>query len=311
MTWLLWRQHRRQGAVTAGLLAVIGLLLWITGINMAHTYRAAMAACQASGTCGQITLFQGYNALFDVVNLTVLVPALVGVFWGVVIVGRELETGTNRLVWTQSVTRRRWLRAKIVLLLVASAVAGAVLTAVVTWWSGTLNSLHHNRFDGGTFDIQGVVPIAYTLFAAALGLACGVLWRRTLPATATTIGSFMALRLLIENYLRPHYATPLTRVTPLGSPDSVLTGAWTLRSYIQLRGHAVSSSSIPIPSSCAGAGSRKAVGQCLAQFGYQQVTQYQPGSRFWHFQLIETVIFLGLATILTLVAVVALRRQDA
>jgi hypothetical protein len=31
-------------------------------------------------------------------------PALIGLFWGAPLVARELEAGTHRLVWTQSVT---------------------------------------------------------------------------------------------------------------------------------------------------------------------------------------------------------------
>ena len=40
-------------------------------------------------------------------------PALIGVFWGAPLVARELEAGTHRLVWTQSVTRTRWLATKL------------------------------------------------------------------------------------------------------------------------------------------------------------------------------------------------------
>jgi ABC-type multidrug transport system ATPase subunit len=32
-------------------------------------------------------------------------PVLIGMFWGAPLVARELETGTFRLAWTQSVTR--------------------------------------------------------------------------------------------------------------------------------------------------------------------------------------------------------------
>ena len=34
---------------------------------------------------------------------------MIGAFWGAPMVARELETGTHRLVWNQSVTRTRWL----------------------------------------------------------------------------------------------------------------------------------------------------------------------------------------------------------
>ena len=34
-----------------------------------------------------------------------IAPALIGLFFGAPLIARELETGTFRLAWTQSVTR--------------------------------------------------------------------------------------------------------------------------------------------------------------------------------------------------------------
>ena len=42
-----------------------------------------------------------------------LTPALIGTFWGAPLVTRELEAGTLRLAWNQSVTRTRWMAAKL------------------------------------------------------------------------------------------------------------------------------------------------------------------------------------------------------
>lgn len=311
MSWLLWRQHRRQGGFALGVLAAFGVLLWITGVDMAHTYRAALADCTASRTCGELQLFQGWGPLFNLVNFTALVPVLVGVFWGATVVGRELEAGTNRLVWTQSVTRSQWLRSKIALLLISSTAVGAAVAALVTWWSRTSNSLHQNRFDGLPFDIQGVAPIGYTLFAAALGLACGVLWRRTLPAIATTLGVFFVVRLVVESWVRPHYRTPVTSLGALGSGHVGTPGSWVLSTAIQVHGRTLAGGRITLPEACAGAATRQASADCLTKAGYAEVTNYQPAGRYWTFQLTELAIFLVLAAVLAVVAVVALKRQDA
>jgi ABC-type transport system involved in multi-copper enzyme maturation permease subunit len=311
MSWLLWRQHRRQGGFTLGALGVFGVLLWITGVSMAHTYHVALSNCAVTDTCNDLQLFQGWGALFNLVNFTVVAPVLIGVFWGATAVGRELDTGTNRLVWTQSVTRRQWLRSKIVLLLISSAAVGAALAGLVTWWSGTNNSLHQNRFDGLPFDIQGVSPIGYTLFAATLGLACGVLWRRTLPAIATTLGVFFVVRLVVESYVRPHYMTPVTTTVPLGANRGGPAGAWIMSNVIQLHGQSIGGGRIQLPQGCAALQTRADSAACLAKAGYLQVTKYQPAGRYWNFQLIELAIFLVLAAVLTVVAVVALKRQDA
>ncbi|MDX6257862.1 MAG: hypothetical protein QOJ11_4196 [Frankiales bacterium] len=310
MSWLLWRQHRLQGAVAAGVLAALGILLWVTGVSMAHTYSTAMSVCRANNTCGELNLFQGDGALVALVNFTVLVPVLVGVFWGATIVGRELDAGTNQLVWTQSVTRRSWLRSKILLLLVSSTAVGAILSGLVTWWSGTLNSYHHERFEGLKFDIQGAVPVAYTLFAAALGLAAGVLWRRTLPAIATTAAGFFVVRLVVENFARPHFLHTITSTGAIGAGPNAPLGSWLLSTTVVLNGDVVQGA-IKLPVSCAGAATRAGASKCLADLGYSEVSTYHPPSQYWTFQLTEAAIFLGLTAILTLVAVVALKRQDA
>ena len=113
-------------------------------------------------------------------------PCLLGVFWGGPLVAGELETGTNQFAWMQSVTRSRWLAVKVGWVLLAAAVWGGAVSALVTWWSGPVNALEHQDFQPGQFDIQGIVPVGYAVFAVALGIAAGTLLRRTLPALAIT-----------------------------------------------------------------------------------------------------------------------------
>ena len=44
-----------------------------------------------------------------------LFPAVIGAFWGAPLISRELEAGTFRLAWNQSVTRTRWTLVKLAL----------------------------------------------------------------------------------------------------------------------------------------------------------------------------------------------------
>jgi hypothetical protein len=52
-------------------------------------------------------------------------------------------------------------------------------------------------------------------------------------------------------------------------------------------------------------------GSCLASHGFHQVLTYQPASRFWAFQGIETGIFVALAAILVAVTFRLVLRRDA
>jgi hypothetical protein len=311
MTWLIWRQHRMQAATASLLLGALAILLAITGVTMAHDYHSALSACSQSNVdCSGLNLFSGDGAIIDLVTLTVAVPLLIGVFWGVTSIGREYDSGTNVLAWTQSVSRRRWLATKVATLLVSSLLAGTALSVMVTWWSKTLNEYHQNRFDPLQFDLQGLSPAAYTLFAASLGLAAGVLWRRILPAIATTVGGFVAVRLAVELWVRPHYETAVTALDSslkTGPP----AGAWAFRTDLVHNGHVVTGPVGPtqIPN-CVNVLTREQMNACMAHSGYHFRSIYQPANRYWTFQWIEAGIFVGISAILVALAAVLVLRRD-
>lgn len=307
MRWLIWRQHRVQVAIAAALIAAFALPAWITGDHLA----SSLQSCKASSTCGGFDLFQGYGWMVTLVDVTILVPLLIGVFWGATIVGKELEVGTATLAWTQSVTRRQWLRTKVLTLFVFAAAAGGAVSALATWWSRTRNVTVESRFGGFPFDIQGVAPVAYALFSAALGLAAGVLWRRTLPAMATTAGVFIALRVVVDSFVRPHYMAPLKQVTRMTGPgDGLPVGSWVISNELTHNGQVINGPIRP-PAGCVGAASRQAMDACMTAHGFRIQVTYQPASRFWAFQWIESGIYAGLAVALVAVAIVVLRRRDA
>lgn len=116
MSWLTWRQFRTQALIAVAVVAVAGVSLLVTGAQMHHTYAADVAGCTAHQDCSDVLsqFVQSYHAALNLMELLlVLVPCLIGMFWGAPLVGRELETGTHLLAWAQSVTRTRWLAFKL------------------------------------------------------------------------------------------------------------------------------------------------------------------------------------------------------
>jgi hypothetical protein len=211
MTWLVWRQHRVQVYLGAALLAAFAVLIVITGIQVGNQYHAAQAACAAGHGCRHLGgLFLGSHAVGFLIISTLGAPVLVGLFIGAPLVAAEAEAGTTQFAWMQSVTRKRWLTVKIGWMLLAAAIWGGVISALVTWWEGPNNAVQLDAFDPGRFDIMGLVPVAYSLFAVALGVAAGALLRRVLPAIAVTLAGFIAVRALVALLLRPHYLSPVT-----------------------------------------------------------------------------------------------------
>src|SRR5580704_6976772 len=213
MTWVTWLQYRYQGALAAALLAVLAVLLLITGLQAAQVWHSALAGCAHDGSCASLAYSQLSLAsprVYGLVVATAAVPLLPGLFWGAPMAAQEAETGTDQFAWTQSITRRRWLAVRAGWLLLATAVLAAAVSALATWWSGPDSALNADAFHLGRFDVIDIVPVAYAIFAMALGICAGALLRRTLPAIAVTLAGFITVRALVTLLLRPHYMSAVT-----------------------------------------------------------------------------------------------------
>jgi hypothetical protein len=325
MTWLTWRQHRIQAYIGAAVLAAFAVLMVITGLQMAAQYHSAIAACTATHSCvNRGGLFLGNHAVGFLVIATLGAPVLAGLFWGAPLVASELETGTTQFAWVQSVTRKRWLAVKTGWMLAAAAAWGGVISALVTWWSGPNNALHLDAFNPGRFDIMYITPVAYALFAMALGICAGTLLRRTLPAMAVTLAGFVGVRAAIALWLRPHYLSAVTTTynvlrgyTPAGS-------YWQLAQGIRGRGgqlipqpngpaaFGIPSGSLPRSCTALTQGGSHITPSCRAALdSFRGFITYQPASRYWAFQGIETGIFVLLAAALIAVTAIVILRRDA
>jgi hypothetical protein len=333
MTWLVWRQHRTQAYIAAAALAAFAVLLLITGSQMASEYHSALTSCAATHTCGKLssTLNLASPAMTLLITLTVVVPCLLGVFWGGPLVAREIETGTTQFAWMQSVPRSRWLTAKVGWALLAAAAWGGAVSALVTWWSSPVNALDQGIFQPSQFDIQGIVPIGYAVFAVALGIAAGALIRRTLPAMAVTLAVFTLLRLVVGQDFRYRYLTPVTRSfsfshgvpVPAGSYWQVSSGvvgpAGQLANnsstgsspHLSIDGLSVNLGSLPSACRNLAFSSPQRFLPCLTARGYHGFITYQPADRYWAFQGIETGVFLVLAAALIAVTAIVVLRRDA
>jgi hypothetical protein len=330
MTWLTWRQYRAQGAIAFALLAAFAAVMVVGGLKIASHWRSTLAACAGHSACLQQQPPPVSQAVVDVVLLVgIAVPAVIGVLWGAPLVAQELEFRTNDFAWAQSVTRTRWLTVKAAWLLLAAAACGGVVTALVTWWSGPDNALVVNAFRPGQFDIQGIVPVGYAVFAVALGIAAGTVTGRILPAIAITLGGFAALRVVIADIVRPHYLTAVTTYYNVGGTFTPRGDIWMYSQGAVSRTGAVvpagwgelfpALSGSPCQQLIPGAGvpgpkkgaPLSAVFSCMHAHGWRGFATYQPASRYWPFQGIETGIFVLLAGVLLAVAFAIVRRRDA
>jgi ABC-type transport system involved in multi-copper enzyme maturation permease subunit len=200
VTWLAWRQLRTQALIAAALLAVLVVVLALTGPNLLHYADTFVNGCAAHHDCSAVT--SNFHALAHLANayslLVLLVPVLLGIFWGAPLIARELESGTFRLAWTQSVTRVRWIATRLALVTLAALVLTALLSLAVTWWQSPVDRLNQALFHN--FDERDLMPAAYAAFAVTLGALVGALVKRTLAAMALTIGGFLFVDNLKHTY---------------------------------------------------------------------------------------------------------------
>jgi hypothetical protein len=235
MIRLAWRQFRTQAILAFATLVVVAVVLAITGSNLTNLYNTTVANCQAQHDCSTaIPSFLGSDSqlqsALDI--LVVAVPALLGVFWGAPLIARELEAGTQRLAWTQSVTRARWLIITIAVAGLCSLIVAALLSLMVTWWFSPIDRVNLTIF--ASFDQRDIVPIGYTAFAFALGVMSGALLRRTVPAMATTLVGFIAVRLAVYEWVRPNLMAPLHMTVSDAVFGSITSGLHTSVTQAQL-----------------------------------------------------------------------------
>jgi hypothetical protein len=319
MIWFTWRQFRTQTLVTAGALAAFGALLVVTGRSIADAY-AQVATCQ--GNCAAALdnfLAQIYSGasgtVYNFATATAyVIPALIGVFWGAPLIARELETGTHRLAWSQSVTRTRWLASKVAVVGAATAATAGLLTWAVTIWAQRIDGATGNRITPFLYGARGIVPIGYALFAFAVGVTAGLLIRRTVPAMATTLAIYIPAVVAMPLWVRAHL-TPALHATPPLDLDAFqqmtlsennnlhIVGGGGPRDAWLLSNQTITPSGEVFtgPANLQYCGPSSGPETCLdwlGTLGLREDISYHPAEHFWPLQWTETGIFVAIAGVL-------------
>ena len=320
MIWLAWRQFRKQALFTGIGLAVLAALMIPTGLAMHHSFDdlglpeclrslggSELVPASSESCSGAINQFNNeFRPVLLIAIPFIFLPLFVGLFWGAPLISRELEHGTHRLVWTQGVSRRHWALVKFTLIGSATLAVATGYGLGMSWWLGPVSQTGSSRFNPLGFDLQGVAPLGYTLFAVALGIFVGTIWQKVLPAMALTLAGFVGLRIALTLLARPRYLPPATLTFPVqgdAPQNNPYSGDWVQAQEIRdASGNVVldnAQAACPAGATSCGPG--------LSGGDYNWLL-YQPADRFWLFQGIETGIYLALAAVLVLLAVRRIRR---
>ena len=274
MIWVSWRQHRGQAITCLAVLAALAVYAILLGTSMRTAFgNDALTGCLArsQGTACRAAVQAFTNRFGSEVNIafwsvTLIVPGLIGVLVGGSLIARELEYGTWRLAWSQTVPRARWLAVKLALVIGGLVVLGAAMTAVITWYRAPMDRLT-GHLQHNIYDFEGLVLTAYILCAFGFAVLAGLLLRRSIPAMVAAFIPWLAIRLVIEFVFRDHFLAPLTATANCtqGCGEGI-------RFVPQATGR---------------------IGDLVLSINGNVVT-YQPADRFWTFQFIEAGIFVAL-----------------
>ncbi|MGW1407916.1 ABC transporter permease subunit [Streptomyces sp. NPDC002403] len=302
--WALWV----MGVLPVlALAALAGTWLWTehvvdafasTGCSVVHT----------TPDCGDTvgTYLNRQLWMQDVLNwsglLMMVLPAFVGIFVAGPVIARELESGTYKLAWTQSVTPARWLTAKLAVPAVVTLVSVSLLSAVCTWGQTRENRIHQapDRYSREVYGAIGTVPLGYALCMLALGALAGLLLRRTVAAMVVTVLAYVPLVMVLNRVREDLW--PTARFLGHSRPGG---DAWWVDSgMITASGKAV------YWKACEGPDVSVALFTCMRRLGgATEFADYHPASHFWPLQLVETGILLVLAALAAALAFRVLRRR--
>jgi ABC-type transport system involved in multi-copper enzyme maturation permease subunit len=309
MTWLAWRQLRAQVLVAGVALAALAGYLLVLGTQLRDGHHDAVASC--ADACGAAlrgfqSRYEGRLYLLDA--LLLVTPALLGMFWGAPLVARELETGTHRLVWNQSVSRRRWLVVRLAVGCAAAATVTGLFSLLLTWAASPYDAVAADRFTAVLFGTRNLVPVAYTCCAVVLGALTGLVLRRTVPAMAVTALVFAAIQVAVPTVVRPHLVAPV-HGTQAMSADTIRNLSF-LGTQAEVEGLRAPNTWVVSNSRLLTADGRTvdldryhgclsgqfdAMAQCLAALDLHIDVAYHPGGHYWRFQWLESLLFLASA----------------
>jgi ABC-type transport system involved in multi-copper enzyme maturation permease subunit len=305
MTWLTWRQHRATMAAFLVVFGGLAIFLLIDGIALRHDFDAAgLTRCVGvvnDPDCAarrQDFLNLDVGAVRYVGWLIALAAGALGAFLGSPMVSSEFEHGTYQWVWTQGVSRTRWLTVKLALPALAAIGLSFGTALAYGWWNTPIAALTGPFTPMGSFDTTPLMLCAYTLFAFALGVLVSGVIRRTVAAIGLTLLAFVGVRIGILA-LRRYYQAPTAVTSVVGDEGAIGLDPrdWDIDTrYVDASGTTVSKAAVqqlfnPALNPAAAGSSWSRV---LAAHGVRYEDLVQPFTRAGDFQLIEAGLYLVL-----------------
>lgn len=300
LAWVGWRQQRTTLAMTLVLLALVAVVLAVTG-HVLYSAQARLGPEQWS-----TALEAGsYSWALRLLEALQVLPLVLGMFAGAPLLARQAEAGTFRFAWTQSAGRVRLLTAQVVPAAVILPVAAAALGLLVDWWVTPLIAGGlAGRWSEEAFALFPPAAAGWTLAGLTLGVLAGAVLRRTVAAMAATLAAYLVLAVLTAVSWRDHYLRPLLGAGTKAGTGTYVHGITNLTGAVTLGGYRGWPDGSPLSSHQLTLGQ-----QWMDQHSIVGWVFYQPAGRFWPFEWIELGWLTAFALVLAAVIVVVVRRS--
>jgi hypothetical protein len=303
--WLVWRRLRVPLLVVLGLVAlvvataVVGRFAWLAAardLGAEHCLRGGF-----DGVCGSNEWY-ALRADHDefrrlLVLAAIALPGVAGGVVGAVLFGPETARGTHVFALSQALPRTRWWGAGLLIAGLPVAAAVALVPLALTWSAQPFQRNTTSPLSSSVFLTSGVVPVAYALLAFCVAAAAGLLLRSPIGALGLAVGLHLAALVVTSLLVRPAYLPPETAYEalsagrddmPWATPDDALSVG---DGFVDARGREVAPHEFT-PVECDGG----PFSDCLRAAGYTGLySRFQPASRYWPFQAIESGLLLALA----------------
>ncbi|MEU4180844.1 ABC transporter permease [Streptomyces sp. NPDC026589] len=294
-----------------------GAALLVIGIVIVVALRVWMASSKELCADGDITpcggpVYQPSYArtstevfLSDGGTVLLLLAGLIGVFVAGPLIARELESGTFRLAWAQSVSPAHWLAARLAVPTALAVIGLTALIAVYRWGLWALRGYPYshltNWYGPGIFPGTGPAALGFALLAVAVGALCAVFVRRTLLAMSLTALGLGTTAVALSTWRHLLWPTVLRK-----NADAVRLSPsdWDID-----MGMITASGQRLYWEDCSDAVMTQSVEACMRERGaVAHFAEYHPASHYWPLQLVETGILLALAALAVFAAFRVLRR---
>ena len=228
---VILRPHRFEAA---GVAIMAGLTFTVAGglalRLLAYGIPAECFARAASASC--VDRQADMNAYFETAGVwgfvamaaVALLPAFSGVFFGISMVGKELDQGTTTFAWSIAPSRRRWLIQRVLpigaAIFVIGLAAGAVADAVAVMREPGTDANASLAQIGIRGPVIGAETIAYFGLALLVGAVVGRILPALLLAIVLVVPVFAGVTILTDTFLDSE--TVLTYATDSGVPGRVV-----------------------------------------------------------------------------------------